>query len=178
MTFDFPSNINQMTPVHFFGLLGLSVIYFGLFFSVLRMVILNSKDTKLHVAIFTLTVSPLIGFVFILMVFLTPALNSMMLELVFLAMIAVPAVLVLCFRGRIFYLRSGLEISQKKFDELKDEFLTVASHELRTPLSVINGFAEVLVREKLGPLNDEQKRRLRKVQHSRRRLASPPRAWT
>ncbi|MCM8776019.1 MAG: HAMP domain-containing histidine kinase, partial [Candidatus Omnitrophica bacterium] len=36
-------------------------------------------------------------------------------------------------------------------------------HELRTPLSVINGFAEILVREKLGPLNDEQKRRVRKI---------------
>jgi len=54
--------------------------------------------------------------------------------------------------------------------ELKDEFLSVASHELRTPLSVINGFGEILVREKLGPLNDEQKRRVRKILMQGQRL--------
>lgn len=57
-----------------------------------------------------------------------------------------------------------------RFDQLKDEFLTVASHELRTPMSVINGFAEILVREKIGPLNDEQKRRIRKILMQGQRL--------
>lgn len=56
------------------------------------------------------------------------------------------------------------------FNRLKHEFVSVASHELRTPLSVINGFAEILVREKLGPLNDEQKRRVRKILMQGQRL--------
>lgn len=60
--------------------------------------------------------------------------------------------------------------SRDRFDKLKEEFLSVASHELRTPLSVINGFAEILVREKLGPLNDEQKRRVRKILMQGQRL--------
>ncbi|MBN1687757.1 MAG: HAMP domain-containing histidine kinase [Candidatus Omnitrophica bacterium] len=60
--------------------------------------------------------------------------------------------------------------SAERFNQLKDEFLTVASHELRTPLSVINGFAEILVREKLGGLNEEQKRRVRKILMQGQRL--------
>lgn len=60
--------------------------------------------------------------------------------------------------------------SAERFNDLKNEFLTVASHELRTPLSVINGFAEILVREKLGKVNDEQKRRLRKILMQGQRL--------
>lgn len=56
------------------------------------------------------------------------------------------------------------------FDQMKEQFLSMASHELRTPISVINGFAEVLVREKIGPLNDEQKRRLRKILTQGQRL--------
>lgn len=55
------------------------------------------------------------------------------------------------------------QISARQFDQLKEQFLSMASHELRTPLSIINGFTEVLMRERVGPLNDEQKRRLRKV---------------
>lgn len=51
----------------------------------------------------------------------------------------------------------------RRFEKMKEEFLSMASHELRTPLSVITGFAEILVREKIGPLNDEQKRRIRKI---------------
>ncbi|MSR76645.1 MAG: HAMP domain-containing histidine kinase [Candidatus Omnitrophica bacterium] len=57
-----------------------------------------------------------------------------------------------------------------RFNKLKDEFLTVASHELRTPLSIISGFAEILMREKLGTLNDEQKRRVRKILMQGQRL--------
>ena len=57
-----------------------------------------------------------------------------------------------------------------KLNELKDQFVTLASHELRTPLSVINGFSEILLREKLGPLNEEQRRRLRKILSQGQRL--------
>lgn len=60
--------------------------------------------------------------------------------------------------------------SAERFNQMKEEFLSVASHELRTPLSVVTGFAEILVREKLGPLNDEQKRRVRKILLQSQRL--------
>ncbi|MDP3920464.1 MAG: HAMP domain-containing sensor histidine kinase [Candidatus Omnitrophota bacterium] len=65
-----------------------------------------------------------------------------------------------------------IQAQRNRFDKLKDEFLSVASHELRTPLSIINGFAEILVREKLGTLNDEQKRRVRKILMQGQRLTS------
>jgi len=39
-------------------------------------------------------------------------------------------------------------------DRSRSEFLANMSHELRTPLNAINGFAETLIRQKLGPLGD------------------------
>ena len=75
----------------------------------------------------------------------------------------------LCRRNSIFQMDHSA-FNAKSFDELKGEFLSVASHELRTPLSVITGFAEILVREKVGPLNDEQKRRVRKIMMQGQRL--------
>lgn len=60
--------------------------------------------------------------------------------------------------------------SRERFEKLKEEFISVASHELRTPLSVISGFAEILAREKLGPLNDEQRLRVQKILAQGQRL--------
>jgi len=75
------------------------------------------------------------------------------------------------FHFRKFFPGGGTVASPSaKFDKLKSEFLSVASHELRTPLSVINGFGEILIREKLGTLNDEQKRRVRKILMQGQRL--------
>lgn len=65
---------------------------------------------------------------------------------------------------------TALQTQISRFHQQKDEFLSMASHELRTPLSIITGFAEILVREKLGTLNDEQKRRVRKILMQGRRL--------
>jgi signal transduction histidine kinase len=42
-------------------------------------------------------------------------------------------------------------------DRAKSDFLANMSHELRTPLNAIIGFSEVLVDEKAGPLNSDQK---------------------
>jgi PAS domain S-box-containing protein len=57
-------------------------------------------------------------------------------------------------------------------DRLKSAFLATMSHELRTPLNSIIGFSGILLQEKPGPLNDEQKKQLILVQTSGRRLLS------
>ena len=38
-----------------------------------------------------------------------------------------------------------------------DEILTIVSHELRTPVTVVTGYARLLLSEKVGPLNEEQR---------------------
>jgi len=92
-------------------------------------------------------------------------------ELLLFIFAASPSILYLAFRSRrLVFEAQKRQDTADEFDKLRDEFLTVASHELRTPLSVISGFAEILVRERLGPLNDEQKRRLRKILMQGQRL--------
>jgi len=46
----------------------------------------------------------------------------------------------------------------ERVNRLKGEFLSSMSHELRTPLNAIIGFSTLLVQEKAGNLNDQQKR--------------------
>ncbi|WP_169543687.1 PAS domain-containing sensor histidine kinase [Sneathiella aquimaris] len=41
-------------------------------------------------------------------------------------------------------------------DKMKTEFVASVSHELRTPLNTIIGFAEILVKQFFGPLNEKQ----------------------
>jgi signal transduction histidine kinase len=68
-----------------------------------------------------------------------------------------------------------LEIEKEKAqsaDHLKSAFLATMSHELRTPLNSIIGFSGVLLKEKQGPLNTEQKKQLGIVQNSARHLLS------
>jgi signal transduction histidine kinase len=52
----------------------------------------------------------------------------------------------------------------------KAEFLAVMSHELRTPLNAIAGYVELLAMGTQGPLTDEQKGSLARVQHNQRHL--------
>ena len=54
----------------------------------------------------------------------------------------------------------------------KTDFLAGTSHELRTPLNAILGFTGVLLMGLPGPLNDEQTKQLRAVQHGGRHLLS------
>jgi two-component system, sensor histidine kinase and response regulator len=68
-----------------------------------------------------------------------------------------------------------LEIEKQKAqsaDRLKSAFLATMSHELRTPLNSIIGFTGILIRERPGPLNDEQKKQLGMIQNSSRHLLS------
>lgn len=58
----------------------------------------------------------------------------------------------------------------QELDRLKSEFLAAMSHELRTPLNSILGFAGVLLMERPGPLNAEQKRQLGFIRSSGQHL--------
>jgi signal transduction histidine kinase len=54
----------------------------------------------------------------------------------------------------------------------REQLLTVVSHELRTPVTVIAGYARLLLTEKVGPLNSEQRRFLHESAKSCQRLSS------
>ena len=52
----------------------------------------------------------------------------------------------------------------------KGEFLAAMSHELRTPLNAIGGYAQLLEMELSGPITQEQREHLERIQHSQRHL--------
>jgi len=54
----------------------------------------------------------------------------------------------------------------------REQLLMVVSHELRTPVTVIAGYARLLLTEKVGPLNEEQRRFLHESAKSCQRLSS------
>lgn len=58
----------------------------------------------------------------------------------------------------------------ERSDRLKSEFLASMSHELRSPLHTIIGFAELLLEELEGPLNDKQKRFVSNIHQDSRHL--------
>jgi PAS domain S-box-containing protein len=58
----------------------------------------------------------------------------------------------------------------ERANQLKSDFLSSMSHELRTPLHTIIGFADLLVEEMKGPLNQVQKRFVDHIQRDSRHL--------
>ncbi len=59
---------------------------------------------------------------------------------------------------------------RKRLERLKDEFVSNVSHELRTPLTSIKGFADLLLAERCGPLNDPQREYLNRLSRNTKRL--------
>lgn len=48
----------------------------------------------------------------------------------------------------------------KKLDKIKSNFLNITTHELRTPISAIKGYIQMILKQKLGEINEEQKKSL------------------
>jgi len=51
----------------------------------------------------------------------------------------------------------------KKIDEAKTEFVTMVTHELKTPMVPIVGYANMLLRQQYGPVNDIQREKLHAI---------------
>ncbi|MFA6228502.1 MAG: PAS domain S-box protein [Patescibacteria group bacterium] len=58
----------------------------------------------------------------------------------------------------------------KEIDRLKSEFVSMSSHQLRTPLTGIKWFGELLLKEKIGKLNQEQRDFVEQIYHSNERM--------
>lgn len=61
---------------------------------------------------------------------------------------------------------------EKRLEEMKIDFVSMAAHELRTPLTVIRGYASMLQNDKLLYLSDEQKENMNRMTLSIDTLAS------
>lgn len=61
-------------------------------------------------------------------------------------------------------------IQLKKLDKIKTDFLNVTSHELRTPMASIKGYIQMLLKQKLGEITEEQKKALDVVLRNTDRL--------
>lgn len=61
-------------------------------------------------------------------------------------------------------------VKLKKLDQLKSAFLNITSHELRTPMSSIKGYVQMLLKQVLGDIGEEQKSALEIVLRNTNRL--------
>jgi PAS domain S-box-containing protein len=50
-----------------------------------------------------------------------------------------------------------MNVELKNLDQLKDHFLSNVSHELKTPMISVMGYMGMILKEKVGPLNEKQK---------------------
>jgi signal transduction histidine kinase len=59
--------------------------------------------------------------------------------------------------GDIYRDLSGAFDELKQLDQMKTNFLSVISHELRTPLTALSGFADLILDERVGGINSNQR---------------------
>jgi len=59
----------------------------------------------------------------------------------------------------------------QEYDQDRTNFLARAVHDFRAPLTATGGYCGLLLSEALGPLTDNQKEVLRRMQHSTKRLS-------
>jgi signal transduction histidine kinase len=59
----------------------------------------------------------------------------------------------------------------QEYDQDRTNFLTRAVHDFRAPLTAVSGYSGLLLSEALGPLREDQKEVLRRMQHSTKRLS-------
>ena len=74
--------------------------------------------------------------------------------------------------GNVEFLASlSYDISrEKQIDRAKTEFVSLASHQLRTPLSSVNWYAEMLLAEDAGKLNEEQRTFIKEMYKGNQRM--------
>ena len=59
----------------------------------------------------------------------------------------------------------------QEYDQDRTNFLARAVHDFRAPLTALSGYCGLLLSEPLGPINDNQREVLLRMQHSARRLS-------
>lgn len=59
---------------------------------------------------------------------------------------------------------------QKRLDEEKNSYLSIAAHDLRTPMTVIKGYADMLLGGDFGKLEEEAKSPLTEIYHASSRM--------
>jgi signal transduction histidine kinase len=59
----------------------------------------------------------------------------------------------------------------QEYDQQRTNFIARAVHDFRAPLTALSGFCGLLASGHLGPLNDEQKEALNRMEHSAKRIS-------
>jgi PAS domain S-box-containing protein len=73
-------------------------------------------------------------------------------------------------RERLFQLEKEARLEAEAANRSKSEFLAVMSHELRTPLNAIGGYAELMELGIRGPVTEDQRFDLSRIQAAQRHL--------